>query len=88
MIGFISTLVTSSLNYHKYSAIADLHTFQSTVAHALGFSVSISRPLAMDLNTEISTSNCYEVLLLFCLQSGTSELKILLKSLLQLATDL
>jgi hypothetical protein len=42
---------------------------QSTVAHALGFSVSTSRLLATDLNTEISTSNHYEVFLLFRLQS-------------------
>jgi hypothetical protein len=48
MIGFINTSVTSYLNYHQYSAIADLHTSQSTVAHALGFSVSTSRLLAMD----------------------------------------
>jgi hypothetical protein len=48
-----------------YSAIADLHTFQSTVAHALGFSISASRLLATDLNTETSTSNHYEVFLLF-----------------------
>jgi hypothetical protein len=45
----------------KYGAIADLHTFQFTVAHALGFSVSSSRLLATDLNTETSTSNHYEV---------------------------
>jgi hypothetical protein len=53
MIGF----TTSSLNYHKYSAIAYLHTFQSTVAHALGFSVSISRRLITDLNAKTTTSN-------------------------------
>jgi hypothetical protein len=69
MIGFISTLVISSLNYHQYSTITDLHTFQSTVAHALGFSVSTSCLIAMDLNTEISTSNHYEVSLIFHLQS-------------------
>jgi hypothetical protein len=61
MIGFISTSVTISLNYNQYSAIADLHTSQFTVAHALGFSVSTSRLLATDLNTETSTSNHYEV---------------------------
>jgi hypothetical protein len=33
-------------------AIADLHTFQFTFAHELGFSVSTSRLLATDLNTE------------------------------------
>jgi hypothetical protein len=88
MIGFISTLVTSSLNHYKYSAIADLHNFQSTVAHTLGSSVSTSRLLATDLNIEISISNHSEVFLLFLNHSGTSELKILLDSLPHLATDL
>jgi hypothetical protein len=75
MIGFVSTSVTISLNYNQYSAIADLHTFHFTVAHALGFSVFISRLLATDLNTETSTSNHYEVLLRFLFShSGTSEL--------------
>jgi hypothetical protein len=59
MSGFISSLVTHSFNYtqiyRQYSAIAHLHTFQFTVAHALGFSVSTSRLLATDLNTETST---------------------------------
>jgi hypothetical protein len=62
MIGFIGTSVTVSLNYNLYSAIADLHTFQFTVAHAQGFSVFTSRLLATDLNTETITSNHYEVL--------------------------
>jgi hypothetical protein len=61
--------VTSSLNHTYYSAIADLHTFQSTVAHSLGFPVFTSRLLATDLKTEISTSNHCEVFLLFRLQS-------------------
>jgi hypothetical protein len=52
MIGFIGTLVTTSLNYNWYSAIAILHTFEFTVAHALEFSVSTSRLLATDINTE------------------------------------
>jgi hypothetical protein len=65
MIGFINTLVMGSLNY----TIANLHTSQSTVAHALEFSVSTSPLLATDLNTEVSTSNHYEVFLLFSLQS-------------------
>jgi hypothetical protein len=72
MIGFIGTLVTISLNhiyYRQYSAIADLHTLQFTNAHALGFSVSTSRHLATDLNTETITSNHHEVFLLFRLQS-------------------
>jgi hypothetical protein len=69
MIGFISTSVISSLNYHQYSAIADLHNFQFTVAHALGFSVFTSRFLATDINTETNTSNHSEVFFLFRLQS-------------------
>jgi hypothetical protein len=46
MIGFIGTSVAICLNYNQYSAITDLHTFQFTVAHTLGFSVSTSRLLA------------------------------------------
>jgi hypothetical protein len=69
MIGFISTSVTSSLNHIQYSAIADLHNSEFTDAHALGFPVSTSRILAMDLNTETSTSNHYEVFLTFLIQS-------------------
>jgi hypothetical protein len=51
------------------SAIADSHNLQFTVAHALGFSVSTSRLLATDLNTETSASNHYEVFLPLRLQS-------------------
>jgi hypothetical protein len=65
MFGFIGTSVTASLNYNQYSTIADLHTFQFTVAHALWFSVSASRLLATDLNAETITWNHYEVFLLF-----------------------
>jgi hypothetical protein len=61
MIGFIGTSVTLSLNYNQYNAIADLHTFQSTVIRAIGFSISTSRLLATDLNTETITLNHYEV---------------------------
>jgi hypothetical protein len=43
----------------NYNAIAILHTFQSTAAHALGFSVSTSRLLTTDHNTETSTSDHY-----------------------------
>jgi hypothetical protein len=46
-----------SLNYNLYSATADLHALQFTVAHALEFSVSTSRLLATDLNTQTITSN-------------------------------
>jgi hypothetical protein len=70
MIGFINTSVTGShLITFKYSAIVDLHLLQFIVAHALGFSVSTGRLLAMNLNTETSASNHYAVFLLFRLQS-------------------
>jgi hypothetical protein len=69
MIGFISTLVTDSLNYSQYSDVADLHSLEFTVAHALEFPVFTSSLLATDLNTETSTSNHYEVLLPFMVQS-------------------
>jgi hypothetical protein len=70
MIDFISTSVTSSLNHAYYSAIADFHSLQFTVAHALGFSLSTSRLPATDLNTETSTSNHCEVFLPFLVQSS------------------
>jgi hypothetical protein len=83
MIGFIGTSFTISLNYNQYSAIADLHSLQFSVAHALGFSVSTSRLLATDLNTETSTSDHFEDFLQFLVQSprnlGT-QLKTLLDS--------
>jgi hypothetical protein len=41
--------------HSNYSALADLHIFQFTVAHPLGFSVTTSRLLATDLHTETST---------------------------------
>jgi hypothetical protein len=69
MTGFIGTSVTIYLNYNQYIAFGDLHTFQFTVAHALEFSVSTSRLLATDLNTETVTSNHYEVFLPFPVQS-------------------
>jgi hypothetical protein len=83
MIGFIDTSFTISLNYNQYSVITDLHNLQFTVAHALGFSISTSRLLAMDPNIETNASNNYEVFLSFLVQShwnlGT-KLKILLDS--------
>jgi hypothetical protein len=69
MIGFISTLVTSFLNHTYYRAVADLHTFQFTVAYAIGLSVFTSLLLTTDLNTETSVSNHYDVFLLFRIQS-------------------
>jgi hypothetical protein len=53
----------------NYNAIAIPRTLQSTVAHALGFSVSTSRLLATGLNREISTSTHYQVFLLLRLQA-------------------
>jgi hypothetical protein len=51
MIGFIDTYkFTQFGTTGNYSAIADLHTFQLTVAHALGFSGFTSRLLATDLS--------------------------------------
>jgi hypothetical protein len=58
-------LCTISLNYKQYSDVADLHIFQFTVVHALGFSVYTSRILATDLNTGTITWNYYEVVLSF-----------------------
>jgi hypothetical protein len=55
MIGFIDTLYTVLGTRGNYSAIADLHTLQFNVTHALGFSVFISRILATDL----SESHCH-----------------------------
>jgi hypothetical protein len=45
----------STRDYIQYRAIAILHTFRFTVAHALGFSVFTSRILATDL----SQSHCH-----------------------------
>jgi hypothetical protein len=67
MIGFTGTSFTVSLNYSQYSAIVNLHF---TVAHTLGFSVSISCLLATDLSTETSTSNHYKVFFPFIVQSS------------------
>jgi hypothetical protein len=46
MIGFIAALyIHTTRGYGQYSAIAILHTFQFTVARALGFSVFTIRIL-------------------------------------------
>jgi hypothetical protein len=60
------SLVVTTNNYYTNT---DFHTLKSTFALALGFSVSTSRLLATNLNTEINTSNHYEIFLLFRLQS-------------------
>jgi hypothetical protein len=50
MIGFTDTLYTPlETTGNTASAIADLHTLQFTVTHALGFSVFNSRILVTDL---------------------------------------
>jgi hypothetical protein len=49
MIEFIATYTFTTRDYRQYSAIADLHTLQFTVPHALGFSDFTSRILATDL---------------------------------------
>jgi hypothetical protein len=85
-------LRSQSVLLNKYSAIADLYNLEFTVAHALGFSVSTSRHLATDLNTEPNTSNHSEVFLPFLVQSpwnadlGT-QLKTLLDSQVFIASE-
>jgi hypothetical protein len=63
-----------TLSYNQYSVIADLDTFQFTVAHAVGFSVITSHILATDNNTGTITSNQYEVLSLFLFESHCTPL--------------
>jgi hypothetical protein len=52
MIWFIA-LIHSTRDYRWYNVIADLHTLQFAVAHALGFSVFTIRILATDFSTVI-----------------------------------
>jgi hypothetical protein len=59
MIGFIGTSVTGSLTRTQLQRYHYSTHFQFTAAYALGFSVSISRLLATNLNTETVTSNHY-----------------------------
>jgi hypothetical protein len=47
--------IHTTRDYRQYSAITFLHTFQFTVAHALGFSVFASRILA----TGLSQTHCH-----------------------------
>jgi hypothetical protein len=68
-LDLLAPLVQVLLMTLKYSAIAGLHIFQFAVAHALWFPVFTGRLLATDLDTEISTSNVFEVFLLIRLQS-------------------
>jgi hypothetical protein len=48
MIGFTDTLFTQLRTTGNYIVIADLHTLQFTVTHALGFWAFTSRILATD----------------------------------------
>jgi hypothetical protein len=53
-----------TLGYRQNNAIADLHIFQFTVTHALGFSVFTSRIRATDYSSLTVTSNHTRILLL------------------------
>jgi hypothetical protein len=64
MIGFIISQVTHShvITHGQYNAITILHRLQSTFANALGFSVSTSRLLATDLDTQTVNSFTLQIL--------------------------
>jgi hypothetical protein len=71
MIGFTDpslklhlVTINTTHTYKQYSAITDLHTFQFTAAHALGFSVSTSRILATDLNTNYHFKSLWSLLVI------------------------
>jgi hypothetical protein len=75
VIEFIDTIFTKLGTIGNYSAVADLHTLQFTVTHALRFSVFTSRILATDLSQshcnfksymESSFRNLIPCLSLFC----------------------
>jgi hypothetical protein len=53
MIGLLHLIRSQLGTTGNYSAVADLHTLQSTVTHALGFSVFTSRILATDFYTVV-----------------------------------
>jgi hypothetical protein len=63
MIEFINTVLYKHSEVQSIECYRSFTQFQVTVAHALGFSISTSRFLATDLNTETSTSYHYEVFL-------------------------
>jgi hypothetical protein len=67
--GIYCTLyIYTTRDYRQYSAIAILHTFQFTAAHALRFSAFISRILATDLSQSQCNfkshlkSSCYSLI--------------------------
>jgi hypothetical protein len=59
MIGFIDTLLIQLGTTGNYRAIADLHFFQFTGTHALGFSVFTSRIRATDFHIVIMRVKLY-----------------------------
>jgi hypothetical protein len=64
IIEFIDTLFTQLGTRGNYSAIADLHTLQFTVTHALRLSVFTSRILATDLSVSLYFQVTHKVFLL------------------------
>jgi hypothetical protein len=56
MIGFIDTLYIPFRNTINYSVVADLHTLQFTVTHALGFSVFMILSLQRIYNSRTVTA--------------------------------
>jgi hypothetical protein len=77
--GVYLLLIHTTNNYTYLQRYHYLHTFQSTVVHAIGLSAFINRLLVTDLITETITSNHYKSSCYFIFNhSGTSELKILL----------
>jgi hypothetical protein len=94
MIGFINswlhTLLITIKLHTQYSAIADLHTLQFTVAHALGLSVFTIR-LHTETITQITTVLMYEIFQSYFTSSQAELLysPVLLVSLrlLRLTTD-
>jgi hypothetical protein len=64
MIGFIDALFTQLGTTGNYGTIADLHTLQFTVTHAVGFSVFTSLILAVDsITVSLSLQITHEVFL-------------------------
>jgi hypothetical protein len=47
---YCTLYIDTTRDYRQYRGIADLHTFQFAVTHALGLSVVTSRILATDLS--------------------------------------
>jgi hypothetical protein len=68
MTGFIDAFFVQSLLITINTALSLIYTLSSSSLHTRQNSVSPSRLLATDLNTETSTSNNYEVFLSFLLQ--------------------